>query len=242
METMHPFLLFLIRNYYYKFNCYIYRYLLLLFLFLFLLLLCNMTIQLDLVLFYFPPPPSMRRFHKVRTSTSTVFVEINAHPEITAHQKQWFFKGGGKVHKTDGFWRVLEFVLLLLKIKRPRRVFRQTRYVHSQCIQFFFVLSYRGYSANYCKGTCQGTMHTQQFHHSSIMQVSCHLTISRIVRECLFLCRADIYFWQSFQESLTKSKAIAELSLSACCAPTRMAALNLLFYDGGMSGFSIEIH
>ena len=84
-------------------------------------------------------------------------------------------------------------------------------------------------------------MHTQQFHHSSIMQVSCQLTISRIVRGCLFLCRADIYFWQSFQESLTKSKAIAELSLSACCAPTRMAALNLLFYDGGKSGFSLKL-
>ena len=50
----------------------------------------------------------------------TVFAEINAHPEISAHQKQWFFKGGstqnrwvlmddfskGGVHKTDGFWNV----------------------------------------------------------------------------------------------------------------------------------------
>ena len=49
----------------------------------------------------------------------TVFAEINAHPEINTHQKQWFFKGGstqnrwavmddfskGGVHKTDGFWK-----------------------------------------------------------------------------------------------------------------------------------------
>ena len=53
----------------------------------------------------------------------TVFAEINAHPEISAHQKQWFFKGGstqnqwvlmddfskGGVHKTDGFlWVVFQ--------------------------------------------------------------------------------------------------------------------------------------
>ena len=51
----------------------------------------------------------------------TVFAEINAHPEISAHQKQWFFKGGSTwnrwglmddfskegVHKTDGFWWVI---------------------------------------------------------------------------------------------------------------------------------------
>ena len=36
---------------------------------------------------------------------STVLAEINAHPEISVHQKQWFSKGG--VHKTDGFWWVL---------------------------------------------------------------------------------------------------------------------------------------
>ena len=41
----------------------------------------------------------------VRFTTITVFAEINAHPEIRAHQKQWFFKGG--VHKTDGFWWVI---------------------------------------------------------------------------------------------------------------------------------------
>ena len=64
----------------------------------------------------------------------TVFTEINAHSEISAHQKQWFFKGGstqnrwglmgdfskGGVHKTDGVWKIL----LLLKIKRPGRLFR----------------------------------------------------------------------------------------------------------------------
>ena len=51
----------------------------------------------------------------------TVFTKINAHPEISAHQEQWFFKGGstqnrwvlmgdfskGGVHKTDGFWWVI---------------------------------------------------------------------------------------------------------------------------------------
>ena len=50
-------------------------------------------------------------------SLITTFAEINAHPDISAHQKQWFFKGGstqnqwvlvgdflkGGVHKTDGF-------------------------------------------------------------------------------------------------------------------------------------------
>ena len=54
-------------------------------------------------------------------SFNTVFAEINAHPEISAHQKQWFFKGvstqnrwvlmddfsKGGVHKTDGFWWVI---------------------------------------------------------------------------------------------------------------------------------------
>ena len=58
----------------------------------------------------------------------------------------WFFKGGstqnrrvlvgdfskGGVHKTDGFWWVLECFLLLLKIKRPGRLFRKIRY-----LQFF---------------------------------------------------------------------------------------------------------
>ena len=51
----------------------------------------------------------------------TVFAEINAHPEISAHQKQWLFKGGstqnqwllmsdfskGGVHKTDESWWVI---------------------------------------------------------------------------------------------------------------------------------------
>ena len=54
-----------------------------------------------------------------------VFAKINAHPEINAHQKQWFFKGGstqnrwalmgdfskGGVHKTDGFsWVIFQGV------------------------------------------------------------------------------------------------------------------------------------
>ena len=82
----------------------------------------------------------------------TVFAEISAHPEINAHQKQWFFKGGstqnrwalmggfskGGLHETDGWffkggstqnrW-VLEFVLLSIKMKRPGRLFWQIRYV-----------------------------------------------------------------------------------------------------------------
>ena len=36
-----------------------------------------------------------------KPSIHTVFAEINAHPEISPHQKQWFSKGG--LHKTDGF-------------------------------------------------------------------------------------------------------------------------------------------
>ena len=54
--------------------------------------------------------------------TNTVFAEINAHPEISTHQKQSFFKGGstqnrwllvgdfskGGVHKTDGYWLGLD--------------------------------------------------------------------------------------------------------------------------------------
>ena len=66
----------------------------------------------------------------------TVFTEINAHPEINIHQKQWFFKGRstqnrwllmGDVFKggsTQNRW-VLELYLLLLKIKRSGRLFRQ---------------------------------------------------------------------------------------------------------------------
>ena len=40
-----------------------------------------------------------------------------------------FSKGG--VHKTDGFWWVLEFFLLLLKIKRPGRLFRQKTVIYT---------------------------------------------------------------------------------------------------------------
>ena len=73
----------------------------------------------------------------------TVFTETNAHPDTSAHQKQSFFKGGvhktdglwwvifqrGGVHKTNGFWRVLKCFSLLLKIKRPMRLFGQIRYI-----------------------------------------------------------------------------------------------------------------
>ena len=95
--------------------------------------------------------------HETKWLFHTVFAEINDHPEIRAHQKQWFFKGGstqnrwvllddfsqGGVHKTDGFyWMIFHrgeymkpmgfdgfwnFLLLLLKIKRPGRLFRQIR-------------------------------------------------------------------------------------------------------------------
>ena len=99
---------------------------------------------------------------------------ITVFAEISAHQKQWFFKGGstqnrlvvmgdfskGGVHKTDWLWWVIfqrgeytkpigcdgwffkggstqnrwvwEFYLLLLKIKRPGRLFWQIR-----CVVFF---------------------------------------------------------------------------------------------------------
>ena len=43
-----------------------------------------------------------------------------------------FSRGGGGVHKTDGFWWVLNFFLLFRKIKRPGRLFRQIRYLISQ--------------------------------------------------------------------------------------------------------------
>ena len=59
--------------------------------------------------------------HVTEIYTLTVFTEINAHPEISAHQRQSFFKGGstqnrwalmgdfskGGVHKTDGLWWVI---------------------------------------------------------------------------------------------------------------------------------------
>ena len=68
---------------------------------------------------------------------------ITVFAEIRAYQKQWFFQGGsthnrwllmgdfskGGVHKTDGFWWVLEFVSLLLKIRRSGRLFGQIRYI-----------------------------------------------------------------------------------------------------------------
>ena len=69
--------------------------------------------------------------------SNTVFAEISA------HQKQWFSKGGstwnrwafdgwcfqrGEYTKPMEFWWVVECFLLLLKIKRPGRLFRQIRY------------------------------------------------------------------------------------------------------------------
>ena len=72
---------------------------------------------------------------------NTAFARNNPHPEIRAHRKSWFPKGGstqnrwlltgdfskGGVHNTDGFWNVF---LLLLKIKLPGRLFRQIRYMY----------------------------------------------------------------------------------------------------------------
>ena len=74
-----------------------------------------------------------------------VFAEMNAHPQISAHQKQsvfkggkytipmafdgWFFTGGGG--STQNQWVFYEFwnlFLLLLRIKGPGRLFRQIRY------------------------------------------------------------------------------------------------------------------
>ncbi|OWA50260.1 putative Inhibin beta A chain [Hypsibius exemplaris] len=67
-----------------------------------------------------------------------------------------------------------------------------------------WIIEPKGYNANYCKGTCQGFLSNTMFHHSSILS-----------------------------ESLIKSnKAITEAGIAPCCAPTRMNALNLLFYDG----------
>ena len=56
---------------------------------------------------------------------STIFPEINAHPEISAHQKEWFFKGGGS---TQNRWALMGFGMFFIasKIKRPGRLFQQT--------------------------------------------------------------------------------------------------------------------
>ena len=94
----------------------------------------------------------------LKTNVRAVFAEINVPPPIRnkCSPKQMIFQRGG-VHKTDGFWWVsfqrgeytkpmgfdgwlskegstqnrwlLEFFLLLLKIKRSGRLFRQIRYV-----------------------------------------------------------------------------------------------------------------
>ena len=72
--------------------------------------------------------------------------------EISAHQKQSFFQGGstqnqwalmgdfskGGVHKTDRSWWVLEKNLSLLKIKRPGRLFRQTRWIQNRFLLWSF--------------------------------------------------------------------------------------------------------
>ena len=71
----------------------------------------------------------------LNTFNYTVFAEINA------HQKWWFFKGGGEYtkpmgfdgwffkgkHETDGVSWVLECFLLFQKIKDPGRLFWQIR-------------------------------------------------------------------------------------------------------------------
>ena len=66
------------------------------------------------------PATNTVQWHAEYTMADTVFAEINVHPEISAHQTWWFFRGGstqnrwalmgdfskGGVHKTDGLWWV----------------------------------------------------------------------------------------------------------------------------------------
>ena len=79
------------------------------------------------MLFFDGVTPLIRKgIHESHTKTEntefhTIFAEISAHPEISAHQTQWFFKGGstqnrwalkgdfskGGVHETDGFWLMI---------------------------------------------------------------------------------------------------------------------------------------
>ena len=80
-------------------------------------------------------------------------IEYTVFAEINAHQNQWVFKGGSKqnrwvmmedfskggVHKTDGSWWFLELFLLLLKIKRPGRLFWQIRYLTESAAVFLFL-------------------------------------------------------------------------------------------------------
>ena len=84
----------------------------------------------------YPPSKSKKVYHICRNKRPP---RDKSPPEIGAHQIQWFFKGGttqnrwllvgdfpkGGVHKTDGFWWILQCFLLHLKIKRPGRLFRQ---------------------------------------------------------------------------------------------------------------------
>ena len=77
----------------------------------------------------FPYWPLEDGKHDARGAQRTVFAEISAHPEISAHRKWWFFKGEstqnrwalmgdfskGGVHKTDGFWLGLEMFFSALK-------------------------------------------------------------------------------------------------------------------------------
>ena len=81
------------------------------------LIVADFVVYLDLV----TKDRKESELESLRELLSTVFAEINAHPEISAHQKQWFFKGGstqnrwalmgdfskGGVHKTDEFWWVI---------------------------------------------------------------------------------------------------------------------------------------
>ena len=45
----------------------------------------------------------------------TVFAEINAHPEISVHQKQWFSKGGGG--STQNRWLLMGFEIFSIASK-----------------------------------------------------------------------------------------------------------------------------
>ena len=102
--------------------------------------------------------------------------------EISAHQIQWFFKGGstwnrwvlmgdfskggvhktdgllmgdfskGGVHKTDGVWWALECFLLPLKIKRSGRLFRQ--YGNVVLLEYFL---FTGKIRQFCFQICIST-------------------------------------------------------------------------------------
>ena len=84
----------------------------------------------------------MRKYSGFNDKAIILFAEINAHPEVSIHQKLifqrgeytkpmgfdgWFFEGGS----TQNWWALMSsgVLFLLLKIKRPGRLFWQIRYL-----------------------------------------------------------------------------------------------------------------